>query len=210
MHPHTIRKRIKAGKLEASLLDGPNGPEYRIPVHVVHQLAAEVMAERGQGQRQRSAAGSVTLNGGGSATPSAGGLTDIGSGVDSPSDSGFHDEDGPSADSESVGREAGANALAIARAQEMAAYTQRLLEPLQAQLAGQAEELGRLKAELRMAQQQVTGQERSAEEVGRLKAELEQARARLAEFEALTDELERQQAAAGGDGGRPWWRFWSK
>jgi hypothetical protein len=42
-----------------------------------------------------------------------------------------------------------------------------------------------------------------AEEVGRLKAELEQARQRIAELEAVTDELERVQAAR-----RPWWRFW--
>jgi DNA repair exonuclease SbcCD ATPase subunit len=45
-----------------------------------------------------------------------------------------------------------------------------------------------------------------AEEIGRLKAELEQARRRVAEFEAVTDELERVQAAEASR--RPWWRFW--
>jgi hypothetical protein len=48
-----------------------------------------------------------------------------------------------------------------------------------------------------------------AEEVGRLKAELEQAQQRVAEFEAVTDELERErEAAAAGAARRPWWRFW--
>jgi hypothetical protein len=48
-----------------------------------------------------------------------------------------------------------------------------------------------------------------AEEVGRLKAELEQAQRRVAEFEALTDDLERERAAAAAEGAaRPWWRFW--
>jgi hypothetical protein len=49
-----------------------------------------------------------------------------------------------------------------------------------------------------------------AEEVGHLKAELEQSRQRVAEFEAVTDELEREQAAAAaGAARRPWWRFWA-
>jgi hypothetical protein len=49
-----------------------------------------------------------------------------------------------------------------------------------------------------------------AEEVGHLKAELEQSRQRVAEFEAVADELEREQAAAAaGAARRPWWRFWA-
>ena len=48
-----------------------------------------------------------------------------------------------------------------------------------------------------------------AEEVGHLKAELEQSRQRVAEFEAVTDELEREQEAAAAEWARrPWWRFW--
>jgi hypothetical protein len=91
----------------------------------------------------------------------------------------------------------------------MAAYTQRLLEPLQLRLAEQAEEIGRLRAELRHAHTEASGRHESAEEVGRLKAELEQAQRRVAEFEAATDALEReQQAGAAGAARRPWWRFW--
>ena len=46
-----------------------------------------------------------------------------------------------------------------------------------------------------------------AEEMGRLKAELDQAQRRVAEFEAVTDDLEREREAAEAVR-RPWWRFW--
>jgi excisionase family DNA binding protein len=198
VHPHTIRKRIKSGKLGAALVEGANGPEYRIPVGVVHQLAAEAMTERGHPAGTRSAA------------PSSGAP------IHPAADSGLRLDPtlygpeaapsaAPSTDSES---QAASTSLAIARAQEMAAYTQRLLEPLQLRLAEQAEEIGRLRAELRHSHTRAIDHERSAEETGRLKAELEQARQRVAEFEAVTDELEREQAAAAELTRRPWWRFW--
>jgi predicted RNase H-like nuclease (RuvC/YqgF family) len=92
----------------------------------------------------------------------------------------------------------------------MAAYTQRLLEPLQRHLAEQAEEIGRLRAELRHAHTETSSRNQSAEEVGRLKAELEQAQRRAAEFEAAADALERErEAAAAVAARRPWWRFWA-
>jgi hypothetical protein len=48
-----------------------------------------------------------------------------------------------------------------------------------------------------------------AEEMDRLKAELAQARQQIAAFEAVTGELEREQAAAAAEAARrPWWRFW--
>ena len=91
----------------------------------------------------------------------------------------------------------------------MAAYTQRLLEPLQLRLAEQAEEIGRLRAELRHAHAEASDEHQAAEEVGQLKAELEQARRRVAEFEAVTDEQEREREAAAAEAvRRPWWRFW--
>jgi hypothetical protein len=90
----------------------------------------------------------------------------------------------------------------------MAAYTQRLLEPLQLRLAEQAEEIGRLRAELRHSDVLATDHGRAAEEMGRLKAELEQTRQRVVEYEAVTDELERAQAAEAAGVVRPWWRFW--
>jgi hypothetical protein len=208
VHPHTIRKRIKAGRLQAALVEGPNGPEYRIPVGVVHRLAAEAMAERGHPQRQRTAAPSDTPSATLNEEGSTGGSPDSGWGQ-SPTlhEQGAAPSAAPSADSESPGP---STALAIARAQEMAAYTQRLLEPLQLCLAEQAEEIGRLRAELRHAHTEASGPHQAAEEVGRLKAELEQAQQRVAEFEAVTDELERErEAAAAGAARRPWWRFWA-
>jgi hypothetical protein len=51
--------------------------------------------------------------------------------------------------------------------------------------------------------------EEQAEQVGRLTAELEHARQQIAAFEAATDELERAQEAATAEAAhRPWWRFW--
>jgi hypothetical protein len=209
VHPHTIRKRIKSGKLQAALVEGPNGPEYRIPVDVVHRLAAEAMTERGHPQRQRAAAPSGVPSAALDGEGSTGGSADSGW-SQSPTlhEQGDSPSAAPSADSESSGP---ATALAIARAQEMAAYTQRLLEPLQLRLAEQAEEIGRLRAELRHAHTEASGQHQSAEEVGRLKAELEQAQGRVAEFEAAADALERErEAAVAGMARRPWWRFWEE
>jgi hypothetical protein len=202
VHPHTIRKRIKSGKLGAALVEGPNGPEYRIPVGVVHQLAAEAMTEPVPPARTRSAA----LSSGPSSGPSTDPAADSGLRADPP----LHDQDDSASAVPSTGSESrvASTSLAIARAQEMAAYTQRLLEPLQLRLAEQAEEIGRLRAELRHSDTQATDHGRAAEEIGRLKAELEQTRQRVAEYEAVTDELERAQAAATEAERRPWWRFW--
>lgn len=234
MHPHTIRKRVKAGKLQATLVDGPNGPEYRIPIDIVHQLAAEVMTERTHAQRGRSRVPPVTLvdAGLGEGSVDSESVTSPASAAESTSETAA-----PSTDSGSVV----ATAPAIARAQEMAAYTQRLLEPLHAQLKEQAEEIGRLRAELRQAQtyaqeaqqaaerhvpeQSVTAeavghlqaelqqvwrglaeQTKAAEETGRLKAELEQAQRRVAEVEVTTQEPKREGEAA--EELRPWWKFW--
>jgi hypothetical protein len=67
----------------------------------------------------------------------------------------------------------------------MAEYTERLLAPWRQRVEEQAEHLGRLKAEL------------------------EQARLQIAAFEAVTDELEQEPAAAAAEAARrPWWRFW--
>ena len=96
VHPQTIRKRIKAGRLQAALVEGPNGPEYRIPVGVVHRLAAEAMAERGHPQRQRTAAPSDTPSATLNEEGSTGGSPDLGWGQ-SPT---LHEQgDAPSANS---------------------------------------------------------------------------------------------------------------
>src|SRR5262249_32317714 len=86
---------------------------------------------------------------------------------------------------------ASAMALARVRAEEMAAYTRALLEPLHAQLKEQAEQVGRLSAE-----------------GGHLQEQLAAERAERERWEAVL-------AAAGGAARaaepaqrrRPWWRF---
>ena len=91
----------------------------------------------------------------------------------------------------------------------MAAYTQRLLEPLQGQLRDQAEEIGRLRertahlqAELHQARQRAAEQEKAAAETSRLRAELTYAERRAAEL------AEAAAATAEPAPTRPWWRFW--
>lgn len=237
VHTNTLRKRIRSGKLRATLVEGPTGQEYRIPVAELRALA----------DTYRPAAAR------GSQTP----IFRVGPSVVDPPPHGVYHETNRQADtretppaervshqSDSTPDTPSSALQSTARAREMAVYTEELLGPWRRRVEEQAEEIGRLKAELhhartqaqealrsgeqraaaeentaqeigrlkaelRLAQEQVSGQERSAEELGRLKAELEQARQRIAEFEALTDELERGQAAGAGDGQRPWWRFWS-
>jgi hypothetical protein len=72
---------------------------------------------------------------------------------------------------------------AAARAEEMARYTATLLEPWRRRV----EEL--------------------SQDVGRLTAERDEARRKVAEYEAVTEELEREHQADAPPH-RPWWRFW--
>jgi hypothetical protein len=83
-------------------------------------------------------------------------------------------------------------ALARMRAEEMAAYTRALLEPLHAQLKEQAEQVGRLSAEVGHLQEQLAAE----------RAERERWEAVLAEAE------EAERAAESAQSRRPWWRFW--
>jgi hypothetical protein len=119
-------------------------------------------------------------------------------------------------ESDTAGRSSGqpeesgqASLQSLARAQEMAAYTERLLEPWRRRVEELAGENGQLRADLRHAEAALAQRDATAEEVGRLTAELAQARQQIAAFEAATDELEREQEAAAAEAARrPWWRFW--
>ena len=177
VHPHTIRKRVKAGKLQATKVEGPNGPEYRIPVEAVHQLAAEASAARAAGMHPQRV-GSAIPSGIPLAAASAAGSAPTLNGT--VSDSGSDVPTGDAAGSAAPSIDSGSAALAVARAQEMAAYTQRLLEPLHAQLREQAEEIGRLRAELRHKEEQLVEAKEAAER-------------------AITVEV---------PPARAWWRFW--
>ena len=175
VHPHTIRKRIKAGKLQATKVEGPNGPEYRIPIDAVHQLAAEVVEAKVAGAHPQHA-GSAAPSAARTAAWPAGSAPTVNDFESAPPSAAA----GPRAGAAAPSIDSGTVALAVARAQEMAAYTQRLLEPLQGHLREQAEE------------------------IGRLKAELEHAREAIAERGALPAAT----AAAAPARPRPWWRFW--
>jgi DNA repair exonuclease SbcCD ATPase subunit len=99
----------------------------------------------------------------------------------------------------------GAAIQAIARAREMAAYTEELLGPWRRRLEEQAEEIGTLRAELRQAQatakealsaadQRLAEQASTAEAIGRLRAELEQVRQGLTEQTSVAEETGRLKA----------------
>ena len=103
-----------------------------------------------------------------------------------------------------------ASLQSLARAHEMAAYTERLLEPWRRRVEELAGENGQLRADLRHAEEALAGRDVTLEKVGQLKAELEHAQRRVAEFEAATDELEQERETAAAEATRrPWWRFWS-
>lgn len=119
-----------------------------------------------------------------------------------------HVEMGSAGQASGLQEESGHTSLqSLARAQEMAAYTERLLEPWGRRVEELAGENGQLRADLRHAEEALAGRDATLEEIGRLKAELEQAHRRVVEVEAATDELERASAAAEAER-RPWWRFW--
>jgi excisionase family DNA binding protein len=225
VHANTLRKRIRAGKLPAALVEGPTGQEYRIPAEAIHTAAGERQSPGPQG-----AFGVVDT---GPERPAV----EIGTRETPPANGVTHQPDSISEPS------AGAAIQTVARAREMAAYTEELLGPWRRRLEEQAEEIGTLRAELRQAQataqealsvaerraveqvseaeavgrlrteleqvrQSLAEQAKAAEATGRLKAELEQAQRRVAEFEAVAEELEREQEAAAAEAARrPWWRF---
>jgi hypothetical protein len=114
----------------------------------------------------------------------------------------------------------------VASLRDQVGFLRRELETRSRELEGRAEEVRRRDAlleamaqRLRQLPAPVDRQDEyrtviqaaavPAEEIGRLKAELEQAQRRVAEFEAVTDDLERERAAAAAEAARrPWWRFW--
>jgi hypothetical protein len=115
--------------------------------------------------------------------------------ADEPDAGGPADSAPGGADSAPNGAESPAeSALALARmrAEEMAAYTRALLEPLHAQLKEQAEQVGRLSAEVGHLQEQLAAE----------RAERERWEAVLAEAE------EAERATESAQSRRPWWRFW--
>jgi excisionase family DNA binding protein len=212
LHKNTIRAYIKQGRLAAAVVRGKYGQEYRIDRAELVALAALVSPLI----QERSDRSVVTAQEGPSA-PTAEAAVD-----ESSLSQGLAGESGAE-DASGILESASPHTLSL----EPLVGLLRQVQEENRNLAGQ---LGFVQAQLQQAREtirllqappQVVGDREEgvieagvngmaeAEEVGRLKAELEQAQQRIAEFEAVTDELEREQEAAAAEGARrPWWRFW--
>jgi hypothetical protein len=201
-----VRRRIHKGQLRARRLETPQG--YHFEVWVTDAVLAE---EQVDSTTSPVLVREKTPPGHDSAAPEPIPVASNGAVPEAQSDSpgAVRTAPGEVAHEASPPRSDDAGwTLQATRARELAEYTERLLAPWRLRLEEHVEEIGRLKAELRHAQSQTSGQETMAEEMGRLKAELEQARQQVTAFEATTDELERERAAAAAEPRHPWWRFW--
>lgn len=180
VHPNTVRRWLRKGRLPSRMAEGPGGLEHHIPIEAVDALASRSKEPVGPG-RHRIDHGSTTHTR--VVAPESDAGQTATACVDTPgSDQGF---DPAPFGAEPSSQGAATDLQPIQRAREMAEYTERLLEPWRRRV------------------------EEQAEQVGRLKAELEQARQQIAAFEAAADALEREQrAAAAAAAHRPWWRFW--
>lgn len=194
VHTNTLRKRIRTGKLHAVLVDGPTGQEYRI-----HTTDIQALAEA---HRRPASVGSQTSawEPDSSVSDSAPhrASSEVDTGETPPSGSGPYQSDStvvaPSTAIQSA-----------ARAREMAIYTEELLGPWRRRVEDQAEEIGRLKAELRHAQtvaqealQSVDHRDSEqgpvAETIELLRAELQQVRHGLSEQTKAAEETGRLKA----------------
>jgi excisionase family DNA binding protein len=169
VHPNTLRKRIKKGTLAAHLVEGPTGQEYRIPISALGPPAGEPTPAASPSQAAPSTVSTSQ------------GYTES------------HSEPHTVVDTAENDATIGATAMqTLARAREMAAYTEQLLAPYVGRIEAQAEEIGRLRAELGHAR--------------------ERAEREAAEREALACELHAARSASASpttpEGNRPWWRFW--
>lgn len=216
LHKNTIRAYIKQGRVAAGVVRGKYGQEYRLSRAEVVALATEIVspvdletsgvADAPAQFEGRGAPGASQGSTGDSGTEDSLGLTDT-------ADPSIPYQTSP-ANSHNLSLEPLVGLLR--QVQEENRNLAGQLGFVQAQLQ-QAKETIRL---LQAPPETVEGSEdvvieasgdriAAAEEVGRLKAELDQAQRRVAEFEVVTDDLEREQAAAAAEAARrPWWRFW--
>lgn len=174
VHPNTLRKRIRKGTLPARLVDGPTGQEYRIARAAVEALLPALNAAHTSQARPSTMTGSPVSD---SPAAPAHTVIDIGGPP-------------PASDTGAI--------QTIERARAQADYVEQLLAPWRARVEHQAEEIGRLKAELEFSQ-------RRADEAGRLQDELEHARQLLDETKT---ELVRVATMAPAQK-RRWWAFWT-
>lgn len=223
LHKNTIRTYIKQGRLAAQVVRGKYGQEYRLGRADVVALADQTDMRSDPGTRDTLAS-----------TPELEPRADTATSSGAPSFT-SQSSSGLSSTEESLGVPETADASVSAQA-TLHSPPNLSLEPLVGLLRQVQEEnrnlagqLGFVQAQLQQAKEtirllqappeMIQGDEdtvadeaddriATAQELGRLKAELDQARQRVAEYDAVTDELERAQAAEAAAAARPWWRFW--
>ena len=206
LHRNTIRQRIKAGQLEASVQIGKFGEEYRITRDALRRAGLLTEEE--------------PLRGGPALDP------DILDAEFEPRDSG----PGAEADGTGLASESAAGPVAVAALQELyqrheqamfrLGYMQAELERLKA-LAERAESLQEdnhaRQSELQSLKTALDQKEQAAAEAEALRRELERAREHLREMETLRRDLDQLKALAEQQEKtiglleatkRPWWRFW--
>lgn len=159
------------------MAEGPGGQEHHIPIEAVQSLVTRRLRTAGP----QVGNGSTTIPD--MVAPESNNRQTTSDEVDAPrSTQGFNHASGEAVPSSGVDA---TDLQPIQRAREMAEYTERLLAPWRQRA------------------------EEQAEQVGRLTAELEQAKRQIAAFEAATDELEHEREATIVEAThRPWWRFW--
>jgi transposase-like protein len=206
VHSNTIRRWIRKGRLSSRLAEGPGGPEHHIPAAAVRGLAdRRRQPQRPQRPDEWVDRGATTID-----DVDAPRLDQVDTPEQDHGSTTTHQVDTPWSnlrlDREQVdGEPAGGTLVPIQRAREMAEYTERLLESWRRRVEDLSRENGDLQAQLRQARQQLVERDGAAEEIGRLRAELRHTEAQLAAAQAA------QQEAAGGATAapaRPWWKFW--
>jgi excisionase family DNA binding protein len=223
LHKNTVRAYIKQGRLAARVVRGKYGQEYRLDradvVALADQTAAVAHSDLGDAFADTPELEARPDSAVGAATPSSTsqpfekpGTAEDSLGVTETADPSLFGQPSPhSASNLSLEPLVGL----LRQVQEENRNLAGQLGFVQAQLQQAKETIRLLQAPPEMVESEeggvldeATGRIAAAEEVGRLRAELDQARQRVAEFEAMTDELEREQAAAAELARRPWWRFW--
>jgi excisionase family DNA binding protein len=147
VHPNTIRRWLRKGRLPSRMAEGPGGQEHHIPVQNVNALASR-SARPG---RPRVDHGSTTA-GDVVAPVSDDGQTTADREDRPESDRPFNHS---SAEAEPSSGAVPTDLQPVQRAREMAEYTERLLEPWRRRVEEQAELVGRLKTELEQAREQI-------------------------------------------------------
>ena len=216
LHKNTIRAYIKQGRVAAGVVRGKYGQEYRLSRAEVVALATEIVSPADL-ETSGVADAPAQFEGRGAPGASQGSNEDSGT-EDSLGLTDTADPSSPYQTSPATSHNLSLEPLVglLRQVQEENRNLAGQLGFVQAQLQQAKETIRLLQAPPETVEDsedvviEASGDRiAAAEEVGRLKAELDQAQRRVAEFEAVTDDLEREQEAVAAEAARrSWWRFW--